>query len=456
MTITAQQDEPVVVPKPSVARWQVPRTAGAASAVLFANLVWILLIIVAVTAGAGLYSWSRAPLYQSVATVIVQPRVYSSGSAPQAPDMGTEKALASSGAVLAMAAQSLHLNPDDLVPGLSVSVPAETHVLRIAYSHSDANEARRRAQALAESYVKQVSALSLPGTQPAGLVTAASQPLSPSSPDHALAIGMGLLVGLVLGVLFALVRDLFDDRLRSPADLVAHTGAPLLALLPATRRRGRPRGKLVVSATPRSPAAQSYRNLRTRIIQMAGSNRKTLLVTALAEEDSATISANLALATALAGVSVVLVSGNFANDRLPAFFGVSDKQGIAAVLTGELSLANGLRKTEDDRLLLLPAGPHSIDLDPALLSSALRQLLQELHSYADVVVVDGPPILKGPDAAILAELSDMVLLVADARHSKREAAAAAMRELAGTEHIACIMYNCGKPAKLKTRRASWA
>src|ERR1022692_1306200 len=125
----------------------------ATSRFLRVHLLWILLVTGAVVGGATAISWSRNPVYKSHVDVLVQPRLFTQTSAPQAPDMGTEKAVASSGVVLENASSSLGISAAELHSGLSVGVPLQTDILRISYASTDPAQAQRRAQAVADAYV---------------------------------------------------------------------------------------------------------------------------------------------------------------------------------------------------------------------------------------------------------------------------------------------------------------
>ena len=133
-------------------------------------------------------------------------------------------------------------------------------------------------------------------TPSAVLITPASMPTSPASPDDLIDIGAALIVGLALGIGTAGLRDYLDDRLRGPLDLEAQAAAPVLALIPAFRPARRdPGGRLVIVASPDSLVAEAYRGLRTRLVQVAAArDAKTVLVTSPGWEDKGTIAANLA------------------------------------------------------------------------------------------------------------------------------------------------------------------
>lgn len=404
-------------------------------AVLRVQLGWIALVTVAVLAGAAVFSWSRTPIYRADAAVVVDSVTGSAGT-PVAPNMETEKTIASSGVVLEMAAASLHVGERELEDGLSITVPADSHVLRISYAHRDPREARRRAQTLADAYVafhagQQLADPSASGAANPGastgaafggvqaiVITRATVPRSPVRPDHAVELSVALLAGLALGVGSALVRDRLDDRMRGPDDLEAQAGRPLLGTVPkAGPAEQTSAGRLVTVHAPDSPAAGAYRNLRALVLhEVSRRHDKALLVTSPSGDGTADVAANLAAAVAQAGWRVVLVCADLRRPRTHELFGVENRVGLASVVAGDLQPSEALFATGVKDLLLLPAG-RSSDPDAVLLAPAFRTTLARVGEAADLVVVDAPPALEYPDSHLVAEYVEMILLVVDPRQS---------------------------------------
>jgi capsular exopolysaccharide synthesis family protein len=424
---------------------------------LLAKVGWVTVVTGVVVLGAASLSWTRTPTYKSSADVLVQPHAVAGVTALQAPDMGTEKAIASSGAVVALASHSLGVPTGELSAGLSVTVPVDTHVLRISVSDPDPVRAQLWAQTLAEAYVA-FHAIGVPagpaagGTPTAQIITSASLPRQPASPDHLVDLGIALIIGLSLGVGTAIVRDRLDDRLRGPADLEERTGAPTLALVPAfRRRRGGLAGRLVIGHGPDSAVADAYRNLRTRVLQVARRAQvRTVVVTSPARQPTTTVAANLAAALALTGRQVVLVCADLRQPRAHRVFGVDNRVGLAGIVEGGASLAQALRGTGIEGLTLLPAGEYGSDPGAVLQAPALPRILDELRRRADLVVVEAPPVLAGADTAGLAELAELVLLVGDARRTTRAEVAAAARQLGHLKAtlVGCVLDNVGRTRRL--------
>ena len=331
----------------------------------------------AAVGAAGALVHSQAPVYKSQAVVAVQPSAVSASSG-NPPNMATEEGIATSGTVLARASSVLGVPMAVLASGLSVSVPGQTTLLHISYSAPVPRVAQQRAQAIAEAYVSYRSSrpTAARGTSPATsaasgttptavLVTPASMP-SPASPEYLIDIVAALIVGLALGIGTAWLRDYLDDSLRGPRDLEALTAAPVLALIPAfPASRRDPGGRLAMVAYPDSLVVEAYRALRTRLVQAALGDDKTLLITSPGWEDKSTVAANLAAALAQSGRSVVLVIADLRWGRAHELFGPGNGYGLSGLLEGRTNLAGALQATDVPRLRLL--APGVIPADPAAL-----------------------------------------------------------------------------------------
>jgi polysaccharide biosynthesis transport protein len=431
--------------------------AGKTRGFLVTRLRWIVLVMLLTLGAAAFVSWSRTPTYDASADVTVQPRVFSPGTVPQAPDMGTEKAVATSTAVLERASRLLQVPVTELSHGLSVSVPLNTTILHVSYSSPSPGEAQRRAQAVASSYVvywlaqqplfKTTSRTPAADIVPTAIISPAARPSSPSSPNHVVDMVIATIIGLMIAVGTAFIRDRLDDRLRSPHEFEDVGGGPVLAVIPAVRqRRGDPGGGLVTVRSPQSAAAHAYQDLRTRVFRAAGQrNAKTLLVTSPAGERQTILAANLAIALAQAGQHVTLVCADLRWPHGHELFGEHNSVGLASVIEGRAALDDAIRATDIPGMHVLPAGSLQGDYGAALHSAALRRVIGRLRTRFDFVVIDAPPALAGADTGALAELADMVLLVGDARHTTRRQMTATVEQLGHVSDriIGCVVDNFG-------------
>src|SRR5690625_1318701 len=157
----------------------------------------------------------------------------------------TEKQMASyaevaqSPLVLQPVAETLNLEADarEVARALDVTVAAETTILVISATDEDPALARDLANAVADQLSVTVGGLSPErpdGTESvrATMLSEAEVSESPSSPNTTRNLALGAVLGLLLGIGLALLREVLDTKVRNEADVAAITDATPLATVP--------------------------------------------------------------------------------------------------------------------------------------------------------------------------------------------------------------------------------
>ncbi len=211
---------------------------------------------------------------------------------------------------------------------------------------------------------------------------------------------------------------------------------------------------LITLTDPHSAAAEAYQSLRTGI-EFSGLEHPLctlLLTTADSSAEKSIAVANLAVAMAQAGDTIIVVDGDLRRPQQHEIFGVSNQQGLSTWLGG--SGPAPLQKTSVSGLSLLPAGP--VPASPVALLSGKRlgDALAELRSQADYVLCDAPPLLAVTDAAIWASQVDGVVLLVNSGATKREHAqrAKALLDKVRAHIVGAVLLNAEKDAVL----SGWA
>ncbi|HID86197.1 MAG TPA: polysaccharide biosynthesis tyrosine autokinase [Anaerolineae bacterium] len=252
----------------------------------------------------------------------------------------------------------------------------------------------------------------------------AELPLHPVKPRTLLNTLLASVVGCMLAVGMAFLIEYLDDTIKSSEDVSQTLGLATLGTI--TRfHSAEDEGSLIVAAHPRSPISEAYRTLRTNI-QFSTLDRpvKTLLVTSANPlEGKSTTVANLGVAMAQAGLSVIVVDSDLRRPSLHKIFGVSNSKGLTnALLQNSPNPDSFLQTTEVENLRVLTSGPLPPNPSELLGSRRMEGLIEQLKEEADVILFDSPPILAVTDAAVLATRVDGVLLVVDAGTLRRDAA----------------------------------
>ncbi len=258
------------------------------------------------------------------------------------------------------------------------------------------------------------------------VINPAEPPKRPSSPHTALNGLLAVLIGPVLGVGFAFVVDRLDDSVKSKQDLdLAAHGSTTLGLLPRQETwREAQESYLVSDDRPQSPAAESYRTLRTSL-QILGIEQPLRVIgftSPKAGEGKSTTAANLGVALARAGQRVVVLGCDFRRPRIQDFFDLSNDIGFTQVLLGEVSLTEALQTPANyPRLRVLASGPPPPNPSELLSLKRVNEVIEWLAGDADYVLVDCPPVLPVPDALQISQMvQGMVVVVAARRTGERE------------------------------------
>jgi tyrosine-protein kinase len=279
--------------------------------------------------------------------------------------------------------------------------------------------------------------LSSTTTGNAGAVTildAAVEPLEPSSPRMLINLLIAAIVGLVMGMLFAVGLSSLDDSLKSSVDAQAVLGLPIRGVIGRIRGASLadPRYRLSMLLYPRSTVSEAFRKLRTSLTFGAEDDPiKSMVVTSASRaEGKTTVAANLALAFAQNGTRTVLVDADLRQPMLHELFGLRNDKGLSTALRSEgPKVEPYLVSTEEPNLRILTAGPVPDKPAELLASARMRALIESLTRSAGMVILDSPPLLAVTDAALLATSVDGALFVVTSKRTKKAAARTATSTL---------------------------
>jgi len=262
------------------------------------------------------------------------------------------------------------------------------------------------------------------GAQVAATAVVPSSPVKPQPIRDALLAGV---LGLLLGVGLAFLAEYLDDKINTTDDVGRYGhGLTVLAEVPAVSGwRDRKATRVVSIQDSNSSAAEAYRSLRTSL-QIIGLRRpiQTILVTSpMTSEGKTTTAVNLAVTMARAGRRVVLVDLDLRRPRLDRFFDLDREPGITSVLVGDAPLSEALAAIAVadgvPPVQLLTSGPIPPNPSELMGTARLSELLASMQSFADLVIIDSPPLIPVTDALVLCGRVDGVLLVVGAGQTRR-------------------------------------
>ncbi len=259
-------------------------------------------------------------------------------------------------------------------------------------------------------------------------------PTRPSSPDIEKSLITGAFIGLVLGVLSALLLNRLDQRIREVEEIKELIDIPLLASIPMTEvaslsaRVGQ--GILPSSSYYAFKEALSSLALNLRYLGTDNTMKVIAFTSSVPSEGKSTLTYNLAIILSALGYKVLLVDADMRKPTVHKLTKLSNKVGLSKALA-TLSPWQDLIQVADDKgnLHVLTSG--SIPPNPMLLleSAKMTALIQEWRKEYDYVLVDTPPVIGITDAQCLTSKVDTFILVAAINRSTRSGISRALEVL---------------------------
>jgi polysaccharide biosynthesis transport protein len=261
----------------------------------------------------------------------------------------------------------------------------------------------------------------------------ATLPDAPVRPRPKLYLAIGAVLAALAAVGVALLAQRLDQRLLVSDDVTEVLGLPVIGRIPhgsALERvlAGEPPGDRESRA-----AAEAFRLLLANLTfaNMGERPRTVAIVSSEEQEGKSTTALSLGRAAGELDTSTLLVEADLRRPSLSAKAGgwIGGGVGFSSLLVHRATLAEAVWPLPSSNVDLLPAGP--LPPNPAALlgSPALREFDEEARDRFNLVVYDTPPLSVAADASLVSAITDGVVLVVDARRTRRRAAAHALDQL---------------------------
>ncbi|MHB1472926.1 MAG: tyrosine-protein kinase domain-containing protein [Dermatophilaceae bacterium] len=317
---------------------------------------------------------------------------------------------------------------------ITATVPLDTVLIEVAVTNTDPRVAAEVADAVGKQFTNTVADLESVGNGKSSpvkvtVVSAPTVPTTPISPKPTRNLALGVVLGLLLGLGLALLRDLLDTTIKGEKDCAEVTDATVIGSIAfdpeATKR------PLIVHADPHSPRAEAFRTLRTNLqfVDAANHPRSIMFTSSLPGEGKTTTTANLAITMAASGARVCVIEGDLRRPRLLEYMGLDGSAGLTNVLIGQADLSDVLQQFTNTSVYVIGSGSVPPNPSELLGSATMNETLRELESRFDVVIIDAPPLLPVTDAAVLSTIVGGTVVVVGAGLVNRDHLARALQSL---------------------------
>ncbi len=267
----------------------------------------------------------------------------------------------------------------------------------------------------------------------------ATVPTSPYSPNLLRNLTLALALGIALAAGLAVLRETFDDRIRSLEDVQDKLGLPFLGHTPYVAERD-----ISMDGSNRfSTLMEAYSSIRAAIdFSLPRSSNVIQLTSSQAQEGKSTTAVILAEMFASFGRKTLLVDADLRRPAVAGLLGIErPKVGVVEVVLGHVDLETAVVRGVHENLDILPVGEIPPNPTEILASKEFQQFIDKCRSEYSLVIFDSCPVMGIADAPMLSRMVDATVFVLEANTLPFSRARAAIRRLtaAGAKPIGAVL-----------------
>ncbi|HDH1654914.1 TPA: polysaccharide biosynthesis tyrosine autokinase [Acinetobacter baumannii] len=260
------------------------------------------------------------------------------------------------------------------------------------------------------------------------IVDTAIEPVQPIKPKKLLVLILSVFVGGFLGTLIALLRNMLRTGIKDSGQIENELDLPVYATVPRSPIQEsrikilKKKKSIPILAVKNSDdiAIESLRSIRTAIhFALANAKNNIIMIAGPSPEvGKSFISTNLATIFAQGDKRVLLIDADMRRGYMHKYFDVDVKPGLSELLSGQADLQKVLHKTQVTNLDVITRGKSPTNPSEILSSNQFKELLEQLQSQYDHIIIDTPPVLAVTDGIIISQYTGVNLIVA--RYAKSQ------------------------------------
>ena len=252
------------------------------------------------------------------------------------------------------------------------------------------------------------------------ILEASATPVFPFFPSRKLVALSALIGWLIVSLGLIIVRYLFHNEITSLNEIMKYLEVPMLGIVP-NYKDTIPISQLLVDKKPKSIIAESLRSIRSNLEFLSQSDGpKVLAITStISGEGKTFVALNLAGIIAFSEKKVIILDLDMRKPKIHVGFGVPNDKGMSTILINRNSIDECVFKSSLNNLDFITAGPVPPNPSELVISSRMLEVINELKTKYDVIVIDNPPVGLVTDGIRVFKLADYPIYVFRENFSKR-------------------------------------
>lgn len=262
------------------------------------------------------------------------------------------------------------------------------------------------------------------------VLSLASPPSRPSSPNPLLFMLPALIVSLICGSFIAIAQERLDRSLRNDKDVTEALEVACIGLVPTVPRDHLTDPKNYLRLVPFSPYADALRSAVAMLRLVEPGHPKVILISSsISGEGRSTLAQGLATHISVLGRRALLI-------------GIDPRRGVSIAAfkeAGDRRIVDLQNRSLEESIRHIPeigfdyVQISGYRLDAMSTTEQVSGVIRQLRERYDCVIIDGPPVLAAVEARLLPSIADKLLFVVKWSDTRRDIAQNAMG----------LLRNCG-------------
>lgn len=268
---------------------------------------------------------------------------------------------------------------------------------------------------------------------------------APYSPKKARIIGIAAVVGLILGIMLALLLEYLDNTIKNAEDVDTKLRQSMLGQLPRIKGKIESGDLQIAFIKDKDPGfSEEIRSIRTGVmLSSIDAPHKVLLVTSsIPGEGKTSVATNIALALGQVR-KVCLIDADMRRPTVAKVLGVdTSSKGLSNLVSGSDPTSECLHYNKELGIHIIPSGV--VPPNPLELLSSIRfaEAMKWLEESFDVVVIDSPPLQLVSDPLVLSQFAHSVIYVVKADSTPYQVALGGLERLHEAKaHVLGVIIN---------------
>lgn len=240
----------------------------------------------------------------------------------------------------------------------------------------------------------------------------------PVSPKKMVVLLMSFLLGLIIPVVTIAIRDMLRYHIDTKEELEKLSEVPVLGEIPSSADAG----NVIVKANSTDSFTEMVRFLRSNLLFVMNTPDKKVInvESSVSGEGKTFVSINLAMSLALLNKKVLVIGLDIRKPKLGQYLGIELETGITLYLSGHMGKEQLVRPSGiHPNLSVITAGPVPPNPNELLTTPLLDELINELRTQFDYIVIDTTPIGIVSDSFAINRFADVSLYVVRAGYTPK-------------------------------------